>query len=134
MPQSCGGITGTFMLTTAAPRAGLHVAGGCAWTTSACILDYVEATGIATGLRLTMHQISRVLRQFAVDDASLKDRPIPATIPPGAANRARWIELNLALILQESLSYGMECDRIEAILRQREGGAADVALARGVSR
>lgn len=117
------------MLETPTPRSGLHVADGRAWVTVSSVVEYCEVSGMPAAARLSMPQVGQVLRQFSAE-ALQPERYVPVSTPPGAQRRGRWIELDLAMLLEECFRYGMECGRIEALLRQRTDGPGLVAEAR----
>jgi hypothetical protein len=108
-----------------AGRQGIHIAGGRAWVTVSGVADYLDTQVMAGTKGVTMPQVGQVLRQF-----SAEERPpevyVPVTRPVGAPKKGRWVELDLAAILEQCLRYGMACDRIESLMLQRDGGQGEI--------
>lgn len=115
------------MLDQPTPRAGLSTALGRAWVTVSAVTDFLDSTGL--GNRVTMPQVGQVLRQFAAQHLN-PEQPVPVTQPHGSGKKGRWIELDLPMILEESLRYGMACDRIESLVKMKDGGVAVAVEAR----
>jgi hypothetical protein len=114
------------LLETPTPRRGLHAAEGRAWVTVSCVTDYVEQQGFPT--RVSMSQVSNVLKQLSVTEPDHKGHIRPSK-PGGAIEKGRYMELDLAALLEECRRYGMACDRIESLMMMRPGGAGDVVEA-----
>lgn len=115
------------MLESQALRDGMHTAEGRVWVTTSCVTDYMELQ--ALGQKVTMPQVGQVLRQFAVGRANAEEY-VPVFQPPGATRRGRWIELDLAALLEHCQTYGMASTRIESLLKLQEGGAGAVVEAK----
>jgi len=115
------------MLDSQAARDGLHLQEGRAWVTVSCVTDYMELQSL--GRNVTMPQVGQVLRRFSSDPLNPEEY-VPVKQPPGAPKKGRWIELDLAAILEECLRYGMASSRVESLLRVRDGGAGATAEAR----
>jgi hypothetical protein len=115
------------MLDSTAPREGLYLAEGRAWVTTSCVADYMEVQSL--GREVSLLQVGQMLRQFSTEGIRAEER-VPVCQPPGCAKRARWVELDLAALLERCYDHGMACSRIEGMLRTREGGAGAVAEAK----
>lgn len=115
------------MLDSQTPRDGLHVCEGRAWVTVSCVTDYMELQQL--GQKITMPQVGQVLRQFSAE-IHRPEEHVKVVQPPGAKKKGRWIELDLAAILEECLRYGMASERIEALLHAQDGGAGAVVEAK----
>lgn len=108
-----------------AARKGMNINQNRVWTTPACIVEYSEAMlpGYAD---LTLPIAGRVLRQFAITDTQGK-----ATMsnPPGTTReqRARWIEIDLGIIYEEGMRYGLTLDRTRKLLSEQPGGDDKIA-------
>lgn len=101
------------------PR-GLHVEGGYAWVSASGVVDYIGSPMSMIAERVSLSKAAAVLRQFSsleYDGATQKRRP-------KGQERGRWVEVNLAVIFEEGLRYGMACERIERLLRTQPGGEA----------
>jgi len=98
-----------------------------AWVTVSCVTDYMELQSL--GRNVTMPQVGQVLRRFSSDSLNPEEY-VPVKQPPGAPKKGRWIELDLAMLLEECFRYGMECGRIEGLLRIRDDGSGLIAEAR----
>jgi hypothetical protein len=115
------------MLESTAPREGLHVAEGRAWVTVSCVTDYMDLQALGRGV--TMPQVGQVLRQFSAEGLNPEEY-VPVAKPAGAPRKGRWIELDLAAVMEECLRYGMASGRVESLLRMQEGGAGAAAEAK----
>lgn len=101
---------------------------GHVWVTSSGVVDFMESPMSMMGEKVSMNKVGAVLRQFAASNQ--RDGKVPMARPPGA-ERGRWLELDLSVILEEGLRYGMTCDRVERMLRMQPDGEvlANTALA-----
>lgn len=91
-------------------RAGLYVKDNSVWITPSGLVDYAESS--QTGEEITLPRAAQVLRQFSAAPLGMhveKSRP-------GSAPRGRWIELDLGMLYEEALRYGMPCNRLEQIV------------------
>lgn len=113
------------MIESPGARKGLHIHSNRVWATPACIVDYAE-TMLTAFNDLTLPVAGRVLRQFSCDDTSGK---AAVTRPPGTTReqRARWVEIDLGIVFEEAMRYGLTVDRIQKILEQQPGGDAKIA-------
>lgn len=114
------------MLETPTPRRGLHCAEGRAWVTISCLTDFIEQQQFTT--KMSMGKVSSVLKQLSKTDLDGRGY-VRLVRPSGAAERGRWLELDLAALLEECRRYGMACDRIESLMLMRPGGAGDIVEA-----
>lgn len=119
------------MLEQASPRPGLHIVEGRAWVTVSGVTDYLDSQAIGGANRITMPQVGHVLRQFSTAKLPHEEY-VSVTRPIGSEKKGRWIELDLTMLLEECLRYGMASDRIEALLRLQSDGPARVAEAKAV--
>lgn len=112
------------MLQSTSPREGLHIVDeGRAWVTVSSVVEACEAMMLG-GFKITLGTASTVLRQFTKDESKHPYRP------PGGARPARWLELDLPMILEECYRYGIPCGRIERLVSARPDGPAVMAEAR----
>jgi len=114
------------ILETPTSRTGLHIAEGRAFITISTLRDYIDTMG--TYSKITMSQVSKVLKQFSAKQISTNN-DMKVSHPLGARH-ARWIELDLAMILEECYRYGMPSERIEGLLQLQVGGVSLIAQAR----
>jgi len=116
----------TKMLESPAERRGLHVAEGRAFVTVSAVVEFAEHMGIPH--KLTLPQTSQILRQFSAERLAAESY-VPVSKPASAPEKGRWIELDLAMLLEEALRYGITCDRIETMVRLNNPGDAGLARA-----
>lgn len=112
------------MIESPGARQGLHFNGGRVWTTPSCIVEYAES--MLPNADLTLPVAGRVLRQFATDDSSSRAM---VSSPPGTKReqRARWVEMDLGIVYEESMRYGLTLDRITKLLSSQPGGDDKIA-------
>ena len=106
-------------------RRGMHIHGNRVWATPACIVEYSETMLVGYN-DLTLPVAGRVLRQFTTEDTKGK-----ATMsnPPGTQReqRARWVEIDLGIVYEEGMRYGLTLDRTHKLLSEQPGGDAKIA-------
>lgn len=114
------------MLSSKAPTIhGMHIHDGRMWVTAAGIVQFCANSFNQIDTKLTLHRTGRVLRQFQIQDGT------DGKVTPPGATRGRWYEINLPLLLEESMRYGLENTRIEELLgSQADDGPAKVAAIR----
>lgn len=117
------------MIESPQERKGMHVHDSRVWVTPAGVVEFSESAIVHTGDDLSLPVAGRVLRQFARMD--LQETKLERITPPGAAReqRGRWIELDLLVLFEEGLRYGLNMTRIERYLRDQPGGLDKIALA-----
>lgn len=110
------------MVESPGAKKGLHVGAGRVWVTASGVCDFIA--NVASGMtdRVTLSKAASVLRQFAAPDVPGQK----AARPPGE-HKGRWVEVNLPVIFEEGLRYGMTCERMEGLIRLQPGGVNVVA-------
>lgn len=115
------------MLETPQVRKGLHVHDNRVWVLPAAIVEFAENGMTAVYGDITLPVAGRILRQFSVDDFTYGK--VENTNPPGTARdqRGRWIEIDLGLLFEEGMRYGLTVSRIEKMLANQPGGEDVIA-------
>lgn len=108
-------------------RHGLHVdqVEGKVWVTPAGLVQFTEGALNGVSGELSLPRAGQVLRQFS--------REIVGDIPkikPEGAERARWVEIDLGLLYEETERYGMTNERIKKLLLLQPDGAQRIAIVR----
>lgn len=102
---------------------GLHITHDQVLVTPSGIVEYSERALAGLLEKLTLPKVSQVLKQFAIQGKDAK------RVTPNGGERGRWIELDLAILLEEALRYGLQCERMEGILRLQKDGPQRITTA-----
>lgn len=109
-------------------RHGLHcTVDGRVYVTPSGLVEFVDGPLCNVEEKLTLPRAGQVLRQFTTVDPS-EIKTIEKIKPPGA-DRARWVEIDMGLLYEETERYGMPNQRIKSLLSMQEGGQAKIAIA-----
>lgn len=117
------------MVGTPQGKRGLHVHDGRLWVTPAGVVEFMEQQLPSSISDVSLPKAGMVLRQFSADD--LDGRKVEQSNPPGTKReqRGRWIEVDLGILYEEGLRYGMDVGRVEKLLRQHPDGANKIVAA-----
>jgi len=108
-------------------RRGLHVHENRVWVTPAGVVEIAESGLTSAYGEISLPIAGRVLRQFSKhDDAGRAE----VTSPPGSQReqRARWVEIDLGILFEEGMRYGMTMARTERMLAAQPGGDDMIAV------
>lgn len=113
------------LLTVQTARNGVHVHDNRMYVTAAGVVEYIES-GMTNPDPITLPQAGRVLRQFAKRVEGDGGTRVKKSVPPGLESdaRARWIEVDLGILFEEGVLYGLNVKRVEALLSKQEDGPA----------
>ena len=112
------------MINMTRPPRGTHRTESRVWTTPSSIVEFAEGGLTNFYGEITLQVAGRVLRQFASEGTC--ETRIRLTTPEGA-ERGRWIELDLGVLYEEGLRYGMDVTRIERMVLAQPCGEDIIA-------
>lgn len=117
------------ILSQASPVPGTHITDGRYWVTASGVCGFLERPNTPLDDRISLPAAGKVLRQFATG-TSYEDGSPARYLPPGASSRGRFFEVNLELLLECAIQYGIDVAKIEGLLMLQPGGERRIAEAR----
>src|SRR5688572_464975 len=107
---------------------GLYTSPERVLVTAAGVVEFSERAKAGIEEKLSLPRTAQVLRQFAlVDHHGLV--PESSKVTPPGQERGRWVELDLGTVLEEAARYGMDCARVEELLRTQRRGQERITYA-----
>lgn len=112
------------------PQRGYHAHEGRVWVTPAGVVEFIEKALNGIEADVSLPKAGMVLRQFTAENVG--DSKLGKTSPPGTAReqRGRWFEIDLGILYEEAMRYGLDTTRIERLLQQQPNGTFKLAQAK----
>jgi hypothetical protein len=96
---------------------GAHFADGRVWVTVAVVTNFIEALQLGHSRDVNLRTVGRALRDMRVRRDEGDD--VPVTQPLNAPRKARWIELDLDMLHEVFMEYGLPVEPVKKLLDER---------------
>lgn len=108
---------------------GVHTHQGRMWVTPLGVVEYIEKALSGIDSDVSLPKAGMVLRQFAVEHTG--DAKLEKSSPPGTTReqRGRWFEVDLGILYEEAMRYGLDTGKIERLLKEDPNGAFKLSQA-----
>jgi hypothetical protein len=93
------------------------------FVTAAGVHDYIMGPMHGIHEEISLPRTGQVLRQFAITSPNGNKKLSFGT------GRARWVEIDLGILLEEALRYGTVCGKVERLLSEQPNGKYKIAAA-----